>query len=326
MAQDIYQGRKGSITGEILNFRDSGAVRADSATSLTDAEQAQARANIGAGASNRNLLDNGWFTVNQRGQASYSTHQAMTVDRWRLYSYSGATVITPTSDGITIDYGANGGDALYEVVPKEELIDGETYTFSAMMQDGTVESTTFTLTFGSTAIIDYATEFRFHIIPNWGTGVMFGFLNRTNSASTVKLRAAKLEKGAFSTLSNDTPPNYAEELAKGQRYAIQLATSSTSYGEIGFGTASTVSRAVVFVPLPVSMRTQPTKTLSGTWKLVTSGNWQDGISVTAITVNNISANGVSLYADVASGLTVGQFYKLAYIPSNPSLLLSADLA
>ena len=51
---------------------------------FTDEEKEQFRENIGAGSGGgggRNLLDNGWFTINQRGQNSY-TGSGYGFDRW----------------------------------------------------------------------------------------------------------------------------------------------------------------------------------------------------------------------------------------------------
>lgn len=244
----------------------------------------------------------------------------MTVDRWRLYAYSSdGTVITPTSDGITINFGSNGGDGLYEVVPKEELIDGETYTFSAMMQDGTVESTTFTLTFGSNAIIAYATGFRFHILPNWETGVMFGILNRSNAASTVNLRAVKVEKGAFSTLANDTPPNYAEELAKCLRYAFVL---HAPYGGCAIGFAANQATVWAVLSTPVPLRATPSIVYSGCdlYPFVGGGS----VAISSITVANSGANGVYLGIATTAAVVQYQPYFLR-LSGTGRILLTADL-
>ena len=170
---------------------------------------------------NRNLLDNPFFSINQRGQASYNTNQGYTVDRWMLFSNSGAAVVVPNSNGVELDFGASGGDGLYQVVPFDQMENGKTYTLSAKLQDGTIESANFTYMAGGAAIIEYATDFRFHIVPTWGTGVLLGILNLSYAASIVNLRAVKLEIGAISTLAYDAPPNNESELLKCMAYYQQ---------------------------------------------------------------------------------------------------------
>ena len=320
MATDIYQGRKGSITGEILNFRDSGAVRADSASSLTEAQQAQARANIGAGASNRNLLMNPWYTVNQRGAASYTANAALTVDRWRLYSYSGAASVAPTDDGITLSFGANSGDALYQVIPSGLLEEGEDYTASVLLQDGTVESYTFTFAAAST-FIQNGSSFRFHIIGTWGGGTLFGLLNMADGAArTLAVRAMKLEKGSYSTLGVDSSPNYAEELARCQFYFERIRATSNNM-TLTMGTAGSAS--VLYAMLAIKPKaSQPT--ISPSVNLLCGQNAL-GTAVSAVSWHTFDpTSGFGTLVCTTSGLTAGAAYRLG-IGYGAYIDFSADL-
>lgn len=219
---------------------------------------------------NRNLLDNPFFSINQRGQASYSTNQGYTVDRWMLFSNSGTAVVTPNSNGITLDFGASGGDGIYQVVPFEQMENGKTYTLSAKMQDGTIESANFTYTAGGAAIIEYATHFRFHIVPTWGTGVLLGILNLSNAASTVNLRAVKLEMGTVSTLANDAPPNYSDELSRCKWYYRRYAIDGNR--PIAAGVAAGATTARLILPMDTPMRIDiPTITTLGFNVIISSG-------------------------------------------------------
>lgn len=147
----------------------------------------------------------------------------------------------------------------------------------------------------------------------------------STAASNLILQAAKAEKGSIFT---GWPVwNYALELAKCQRYALEMVSAfNTKFGEIGVGSASNATRAVIFCPVPVSLRVKPTVSFTGDFRLVESGSWQEGIPVTSITVNQVTTNGVSLYVDTAGGLSAGKWYKLAFNNSEQnSLLLNANL-
>ena len=52
--------------------------------------------------SNENILINGWFTVNQRGAASYSATEKYTVDRWKMIVINVSVGVT--SNGVTLSH------------------------------------------------------------------------------------------------------------------------------------------------------------------------------------------------------------------------------
>jgi hypothetical protein len=105
--------------------------------------------------SNPNLLDNPWFTVNQRGQNVY-TSEGYTVDRWRLSYGTGATTHQATvnnDNSITIE-GKGTKDVYFRQKIENELWSGNDYTvsikcrniigspnFQIMYSDGTYGST-----------------------------------------------------------------------------------------------------------------------------------------------------------------------------------------
>lgn len=84
-----------------------------------------------------NYLDNSDFSnpVNQRSEASYSTANEFTIDRWKNYSTSGLTV--EISDGcIALTNTSSAARYLYQVVPRR--LDGKHLWFAVCMEDGTV--------------------------------------------------------------------------------------------------------------------------------------------------------------------------------------------
>ena len=269
--------------------------------SLTEAEAAQARANIRAGGSNDNLLDNAYFVgggsqlgdgvfpINQRGQASYGAGQ--TIDRWKLSS--GGTLVF-TNEGISI----NG------LFFQKEVIDftvGETYTLSRQTTDGNVVSVT-------------------GVVPStegWMIGDQnFGVYFRPSTKvcdiqiwGTYLLRAVKLEKGTVSTLANDAPPDFGEELRKCQR---RLFIHDFANGEIiANGFAVSASYSVLSLTLPVSMASDGTLTGTVTANpLIYGGGTSEQVS--SFSVSAVKGN----YAKIGVATTV--------MPSNNAVILYAN--
>ena len=160
--------------------------------------------------SNPNLLDNPWFTVNQRGENSYSAY-AYTVDRWRNASSAGVTTISPTSDGITIVNNHETSRGYFYQYFEDMLPAGETYTLSVKSTQtkrwvlqvryddgGTKSYAGINIDSTSPEIMQYTFT---------ATKPIDAILIETQAQSTTNNRAVKFEKGPYSTLSLDTAPN-----------------------------------------------------------------------------------------------------------------------
>ena len=243
-------------------------------------------------------LRDGVFPINQRGLLNYGA--GYTIDRWKLSS--GGTLVF-TNDGISID-------GLFFQKKVIDFTVGETYTLSRQTTDGNVVSVTGVVpsnegwmigdqTFGvyfrpSTKVCD---------IQIWGTYL---------------LKAIKLEKGTVSTLANDPPPDFGEELRKCQR---RLFIHDFADGEvIANGFAVSASYSVFSLPLPVSMASDGTLTGTitanpliyggGTGEQTSSfsvsavkGNYAKvGVATTAMPSNNA----VTLYANTNIRLTISK--------------------
>lgn len=212
------------------------AVRWDIAqTALTDANKEQARANIDAGKngawSNRNLLDNwyfvgggsqlgdGIFPINQRGQTSYTGGRS--IDRWRCWQSS---TVTLTAAGLTFATGAKA-DGLFQYFPKGkfESLYGETVTASLLLKDGTLYTATGTASANCWIVKNFSGGY-FGYICN-GTEANFRINLNANQSKSIK--ACKLEKGTYSTLLNDVPPDFGAELAKCQWYLRNVPLKRT---------------------------------------------------------------------------------------------------
>lgn len=239
------------------------AVRWDIAqTALTDAQRLQGRENIKATSHNYNLLDNSWFLVNQRSAGTISSNSTYGADRW--VSVSGTN--TFSNSGVAI--GTSTANIQQRGV---SLTTGETYTFSALLSNGTIYSGTKTIadgnsttTFLSNSVLelDYFGGQSPKNIRVYNTG-----------SSVLNIRAVKLELGSFSTLANDTPPDYGTELAKCRYYFRRIQV--TSAVGIGLAYASSTTRADWLdytQGTPMRPTSSPTVTFSGTINLYNGSN------------------------------------------------------
>ena len=204
------------------------------AQTLTDSQKAQARSNIDAASvdelSHENLLDNPFFTVNERGQSSYSG-KTYTVDRW--YSYDSSS--HPLSNTITLgDVVINGVSWIRQ--PFDVHVPSGKYTIS-MYLDGELKKVTFDYTNDGqphVVIEQVATNVRivmsFFDSNTAGRDALFLFFDGYNESHTVK--AAKFEVGSVSTLANDVPRPYAEELARCQTSTADVNDTYANKGNL----------------------------------------------------------------------------------------------
>ena len=171
--------------------------------------------------SNPNLLDNPWFTVNQRGVSSWS--QKYGVDRWVANLGSTSTNQTmEVVDGLKITSNvASGGIA--QLLEQSMLDRDATYTFSVMLPNGRVYSNNLQFLDDwdsrtlydeeGNALPDFVCAFRY----NQNDLVSVAFVTLPSSGM-ITIKAVKLEYGEHSTLANDHAPDYATELLKCMRY------------------------------------------------------------------------------------------------------------
>ena len=281
--------------------------------------------------SNPNLLDNPWFTINQRGQSSYSSSNTYTVDRWKNIQTTTATVAV-TDDGITITHDNSSnevgfvqrmeGDCFAKLV-------GKTITLSVMLLDGTIKSGSVTVP--SSIVTTPTTILTFDIDGIWNAyiygrvtsqGANIGFRS-TTANSVLSLKAVKLEVGSVSTLAMDTAPNYATELLKCQRYFYRpvIGTTTALFQGINFNT----TQARFGISLPTPMRTTPTIThnLGTRGQLIVGGTNKTVSDTMTVTINSTTPNMIVVAVDGFTGLTADT--PIIMKTNNAYINLSADL-
>ena len=319
-AKDYAAAAKNSADSAATSVE--GAVKYNTPQTLTDAQKAQARANIGAPAPytagdgisisgsviatkvqpcNRNLLDNWYFgaPVNQRDVSGTISSAGYFLDRWKLVSGS----VTINTDGITL----NG--TMQQVL---ETAPVGTVTASAMTQAGVGE-----------------------VVPTYDSASK----TVTVTADGKKLVAVKLEIGPQQTLAHQEDgvwvlneiPDYGEELTKCMRYLQVLAAPyDTSGNGVAIGYANNTVDLWVPIPLAVPMRISPTPAIpTGGAALLkvgkTSGSPKDVTRVTGgWAMQTGGACSMRSLIFTSSGLTAGETYAL-FMQQGAQIVLSAEL-
>lgn len=299
-----------------------GAVKYNAPQTLTDAQKAQARSNIGAPAPytagdgiaingsviatkvqpcNRNLLDNWYFgnPVNQRDVSGTISSAGYFLDRWKLVRGS----VTINTDGITL----NG--TMQQVL---ETAPVGTVTASALTQAGVGD-----------------------VVPTYDSARK----TVTVTADGKKLVAVKLEMGSQQTLAHQADgawalseiPDYGEELTKCMRYLQVLSTPyDTSGNGVAIGYANNTGDLWVPFPLAVPMRISPTPTIpTGGVALFkvgkTSGSPKDVTRVTGgWAMQTGGACSMRSLIFTSSGLTAGETYAL-FLRQGAQIVLSSEL-
>lgn len=268
--------------------------------------------------SNRNLLDNPWWgsgeVVNQRQiTAKPSSNGAYCIDRWTWSSGADANKMSLGANGITFTRSASNIWFAQKLANPYALV-GKKITGSVMLSDGTIKSGSVVYaSVGSTPTLYQDSAVQIYISS-------VGAFTLTIK-TTQTIRAVKLELGSYSTLINDTPPDYGEELRKCQRYFQRLHAASSTAAPLGLTEYASTSLVRCTVILPVPLRANPTVTLSGNVSVSRKTGWAANISTFTFLI--MADNRVTLNAKV-SGLAEASDY-FVYLGNNAYLDLSADL-
>lgn len=214
-------GRAGYVTAQAGDYTAAQVGAVDGATGQGSAVRI----------SNRNLLDNGDFRnpVNQRGQTSY-TGNGYGIDRWKV-STNNSTAAVSVGDGC-IDFTSDASGTYINFTSAVEKVQPGNYTLSFLVDDYTKAQQIFLQ--GKVSQMVFTSNLLTMTFSVAETSAIAVGIQKKAASSTLKIYAAKLELGSVQTLAhqengvwvlNDPLPNYAEELAKCQRY-YQLYTSA----------------------------------------------------------------------------------------------------
>ena len=290
--------------------------------------------------SNPNLLDNPWFTVNQRGKSSYTIINAYSVDRWKtsIDDFNLSCTISINSDNSLTVSAPASNMWFFQNKPIIDLesLKGKTITLSvdATASDnnsGRLYSSFFANNrwdeFDATNIPAgrHITSLTFTIPSSFVYPVTeytsFGINIYSNKSITI--HSTKLEIGSVSTLHMDTAPNYQQELAKCQRYFQRI--KSNQNGMQAFYTIATSSSSLRgLLILQENMRNKPTITISDITG-ITLYNSGTPKQVNSLGIENIDANNRYVKLTMgASNVAINEVYA-AEIANGVYIDFSADL-
>lgn len=266
--------------------------------------------------SNPNLLINGDFRVNQRGQTSY-THTGYTVDRW--FMSTAGTTLAVLDNGVRLFATSNNDYNLYQFIENPQRYAGMTLTFSVGFKNNT----------GSFRILlrDNVSVKGQSIITTDESGILSvtGTLDTTitqlrtifsisTANNSVDILWTKLEVGSMATAFSPRP--YAEELALCQRYyqgcRINIAVL-----------ANTITNLYPNIPLIQTLRTNPTTTITTMPSLRGNGSGIDVFTISSITFNNLKDNSIQLLCTVDASTPVQSNY--VYQLVNGSCTFDAEI-
>lgn len=287
--------------------------------------------------SHRNILDNPFFTVNQRGFSSVSnpTSDRYLVDRWLTVVPSGATALgSITLTNGCLAYNNTSGDrhmVLRQYIESASTMYGRTITASVMLEDGSVASATGVVPLVKTSewqqiilfsVTSDVTMYVYLLPTSYAADAEIEFHCKAGGSITYK--AVKVEVGSTSTLVNDVAPNYTLERLKCQRYFYRLKTTAgkTFPIAVGYALNATTFRGALYLPVP--MRVIPTATVSDLSKYRIIGQGQSNVTPSAIAVDGMDGTILFVRADV-TGLNGYQSYALADLSDSNTLDFSADL-
>lgn len=276
----------------------------------TSGEKAFAQLNIGTAGSNRNLLDNPWFLkpVNQRG-ASNIPSGAYGIDRWKGEHYSGASV-TITNAGLVYDPGTFAADVYQPLEASlRAWMNGKIFTASILKGDGTIISGTTAYTNGSRA--DFITS-----AQSGGIDCYISPAGNFNcrSESAVTIVAVKLERGSVSTLENDAPPEYTDELNKCRYYFRRIGLRGDT-GTLLNGAAALATNALFYLDGPMN---------NNTGSISFTGAFSCNDNAVAGFEHKVTLDGIRINA-ITSGLTVNGSVVLRQTNVNSHIDISHDL-
>ena len=272
---------------------------------------------------NINLVDNGWFTINQKGftTTSFSTSNAYTVDRWLCIGSSNGGSVTITANGLQLNR-ENQASTGYLSQFLEKITLGKPYTLSIMLADGTIVQK-------SGILATTSDEIHFNFLSDAGQARIYYYSGGSTwtvdilvyAGKSFTVRAVKLEIGTKSTLQNDVEPNGIIELLKCQKYQYRII-AKVAYAIIATGVMDDATTLWCEIPLPVPMRTANSIAYSGDVYIRLGGAIK---TISSLSAELRSPNILSVYVTCSTSLTAGVPAQLIFGSTSTYIDINSNL-
>ena len=250
---------------------------------------------------NPNLLINGDFQVWQRGESFSGGVLKYTADRWQMgWGTDVDITVEKVDNGIKVSSNVASASPIRQYIENPERLAGKTLTLSFEIAETTGTVNVY-YNAGSSIQLGSVSEVGVHSFtftcPSSVTKLCIFLQTPSTAISSFVLKWTKLELGSVATPF--VPRLYGEELALCQRYnfvsnsSIRIRTAGVNSSEIYF-----------FVPLPNSMRINPTVPATETGKISVATLSSGTVSGFAQTAEWLNGNGIFLrYTKTAHGLS-----------------------
>jgi len=293
----------------------------------------------------KNALINGGMDFWQRSTSS-TTNLTYTADRWFQYTSAGTTTfsressIVPTGSQYSMKIAQATANATITVNQAIETLNavpyaGQTVNISVMcyasastgmqLQLGYSTSTdvaplgswtNIAATTGGAATVTNAWQKMTgtFVIPSTAKSLYVSvFIPTLTAATNAYISQVMLEIGSVPTSFSRAGGNIAGELAACQRYYYRAADTSSSFGTVGFGMASSTTASAIWTQFPVTMRVKPTSVDYS--NLILS----DSVGTVTVTALTIDSNVTSISTGATSVSGTGQTqYRPMYLRQNSS--------
>lgn len=290
--------------------------------------------------SNRNIVENwyfvgggsqlgdGIFPINQREQTTYNS-SGISIDRWSIAADMAIT-INDSHIAITNSNTTTRKNFSQKIA---KPIQGKTVTGSILTAEGNLYSGTVEIPQAapsSTQYLEIATFDGNTIRIVYYTSGSLDLSLMVAADSTINIKAIKIELGTAQTLAHQESnvwilnelPDYADELAKCQRYYLRITNASASIPvATGYAANANSTTPVFYLPTPVTMAKVPTASFTGNIGVYPPNS--AGIVMTSITRAFVVSVGVAILTEIASEGPQGGGYVLR--PSTGAVIeLSAE--
>lgn len=262
-----------------------------------------------------NLLVNGDFQINQRGQSSYEINNSTwtySIDLWRINGMK----LQVNGDGTITLTALNETNYFQQIVENANYQTGDKLVLSLYI-DGSIK--VFNIQIGTT---DYVDE-KISIFASYNEEQkkIYLSLSLNQKSNSITLKWIRLNEGSIAYSHSEEDDAIALMRCQNK---IFNALNGQIYAIVGFGYATSVSQARIWVETPFTFESIPTLEYSGMLEVI-SGESQATVTSLEIDSRFSGSNKICIVASLRTTVTNDQFLVLrAANDSSAKLVLTCE--